>query len=67
MNCKKSVLYDNLEFDKSQLRDNEREQQGVPPSNTVMEEYNNNYYWSTENLGRASINALVSIVKGGLI
>jgi len=63
---KDSVLYDNLEFNNTQLRENERREDRVPPRTTVMDEYEDHYRWNTENLGRASIAKLVSTIKRGL-
>jgi len=66
MNRRKAVLYDNLEFNHTNFKDDEREQAKTKPESTVMEEYEDNYYWSDTNMGRAGIASLVAIVKRGL-
>lgn len=63
---KKSVYYENLEFEHTRLREREREEKKVRPRTTVLQEHDINQRWNTEMLGRASISTLVSVVKGGL-
>jgi len=61
------VLYDNLEFNNQQQRINDtRDNEKIPGDQlTVMDEYDINYRWTDENLGRETITSSVkSVIKG---
>ena len=62
---KTAVLYDNLEFNNVELRDVKNEEKSVSTTPTVMEEYENDYRWNDENMGRVDISTLISVVKRG--
>ena len=57
------MLYDNLEFDNQQQRANDYKETRID-SNTVLDQYDINYRWNDENLGREINTSLNSILDG---
>ena len=57
------MLYDNLDVQKDNLRENERRDKKLP-RDTVVDEYDNNYRWNDENMGRYA--ALIQTIRRGL-